>query len=99
MNTPPTRFIAAAVVLLPAVCSGGELFDAPGPGYRQQSERFFPQVERQKAFRIRVTSPVFSVHSLSDAAFGQPIRLFEQLPYQVGFSLESASTATPQTPK
>ena len=44
MNKPLARFLVlAAIGSVPAISHARDLFDAPGPGYRQQMARISPQ--------------------------------------------------------
>jgi hypothetical protein len=74
MKSPFLSIVSIACVSLQGIAVGAELFDGPGPGYRQQMDRLSPQKNRTVA--IRVQAPTVIVRSLSDESlFSQPVRL------------------------
>jgi len=73
-KTPFISIAAMAIVSLQSIAVAADIFDAPGPGYRQQNDRVFPPKERTVSFRIQ--APAVKVVSLKDESFlSQPIRL------------------------
>src|SRR4030095_1605704 len=64
MNRLPALAISSIVaVSLPGASAADERLDAPGPGYRQQVERFSPRGVPANPFQPQVGSTLFSVES------------------------------------
>ena len=54
-----SRSLSIALVAIASFPSGsvaGEIFDSPGPGYRQQLERLFPTADRTRSLSVRIES-------------------------------------------
>ena len=96
MNTSHTLAIALATIAsFQNISIAGDLFDSPGPGYRQQSERI-------DSFRVHVGPAIIispSLHS-ADLAFSQPIHI-SMSPQQIpsGLSLGAPTEASPKNSK
>ena len=45
--------VLVAIASFPSISAAGDIFDSPGPGYRQQIERFSPPTDRTRSFQIR----------------------------------------------
>ena len=101
MNKSHALSIAlVAIASFPSISDAGDIFDSPGPGYRQQIERLFPPIDLTRSFPIRVESAsLLSPSSLSPAPdFSEPIRLFMR-PQQTSTSPLAPTQATPTKPK
>ena len=93
MTKSLARFLVlAAIGSVPAISHARDLFDAPGPGYRQQMARISPQPDRSAAYRIRFALAFVPIQSpsTSEPPFSQPIRLVPQpLLSSPGLSLDA----------
>ena len=56
------------------------LYDAPGPGYREQAARFSPSTKRGTFIFGPVLLTVVRPVNISERPFDQPIRLFDARP-------------------
>ena len=83
MNRLPALAISSLVAFsLPGASAADERLDAPGPGYRQQVERFSPRGVPANPFQLQIGSTLFSVEVrtselFSDTAISAPGVLFE----------------------
>lgn len=79
MNTSLTSSIVlVAAASFPGIAVAGEVFDSPGPGYRQQLERFSTPLDCSLSSDIRIAPIVVLSQPFLNAepAFSVPIRLF-----------------------
>jgi hypothetical protein len=93
----PLSIALVAIASFPSILAAGDIFDSPGPGYRQQIESLFPSPDRTHSSRIRVESASLLSGSLLSPApdFSLPIRLFIS-PQQSPFSPDAPIQATPK---
>ncbi|MHA3775416.1 hypothetical protein ACXR0O_28175 [Verrucomicrobiota bacterium sgz303538] len=80
MKTGPIESITmAAIALLPLTAATSEVFDSPGPGYRQQVEQLTSK-KRSTDIHFNIAPPELrqapDLSTLS-SSFSTPIRLFE----------------------
>ena len=73
-------------VSFPGVSVADDRLDAPGPGYRQQVERFSPRGVPANPFQLQIEPAFFSVEVrtselFSSTAFSAPDALFEADPF------------------
>ena len=87
MNKPlALSMFGILAVSLPGASVADDRLDAPGPGYREQVERFAPRRGQANPFQLQIGSTLFSVESpmvvgtselFSSTAISAPGRLFE----------------------
>ncbi len=71
--------IVVTTLTATSVLVAGEIFDSPGPGYRQQKERLTPSKAAPPATNFRISEPRIFIGSFSDIdrAFTEAHRLFD----------------------
>jgi hypothetical protein len=62
MNKPlVTSLIVSATAFIGRTSVANDVFDSPGPGYRQQLERAFPTTTKDVPIKIRFGAPIIHV--------------------------------------
>jgi hypothetical protein len=79
INIRVLHLVAVAASTATSVVVAGEIFDSPGPGYRQQKERVAPTKVARPVADFRISKPRITIGSFSDIdrAFTEAHRLFE----------------------
>jgi hypothetical protein len=96
MNRLPALAISSIVaVSLPGASAADERLDAPGPGYRQQVERFSPRGVPANPFQPQVGSTLFSVESPDMIRTGELFSLTAISAPDVSFEAERLDAPDP----
>jgi hypothetical protein len=79
MQMATRTFALFAITTVASVAVANEIFDSPGPGYRQQIELFSPAIDRADSFDIQIQPAWLSVGLTRSAADDLDIRFAEPL--------------------